>query len=317
MAEIFLLGWVGVDYFFVLSGFIIYHVNSRSIGRSEHLGRYIFKRFVRLFPIYWLYTAFVWVAALLIKTIAAKDIISWTSFSSEALISSLLVLPSTTLPILPVAWTLTYEVLFYAAFALLFITISNQRTRFVLCALWLLAIFLGYTSLLPTAPKGTWFSIASDTRILEFFAGGVAAYLLPLVASYFPQRKAVLLSIIAFSLLLVVLAIEHSQKGIIQASGYTMLVVPLGLLVLAMALEDFSRPAGPHGRLRLAMCYVGDASYSIYLIHFHVVMVVAFITNRFHIIKAGGFIVATVASIIVGCLAYTYIEKPLLSKISR
>src|SRR5882762_91392 len=50
------LGNLGVDFFFVLSGFIILFAHVDDIGKSDAWGAYVYRRFVRLFPIYWLYT---------------------------------------------------------------------------------------------------------------------------------------------------------------------------------------------------------------------------------------------------------------------
>ena len=47
----------GVDFFFVLSGFIILFAHVGDIDKPRAWGEYIYRRFVRLFPIYWLYTA--------------------------------------------------------------------------------------------------------------------------------------------------------------------------------------------------------------------------------------------------------------------
>ena len=46
-------GWYGVDLFFVLSGFIICHVHWNDIGRPEQVRSYFWKRFVRIYPTYW------------------------------------------------------------------------------------------------------------------------------------------------------------------------------------------------------------------------------------------------------------------------
>lgn len=46
-------GTHGVLVFFVLSGFIIHYVHNKDIGRPHRLGRYLFRRFMRLFPSYW------------------------------------------------------------------------------------------------------------------------------------------------------------------------------------------------------------------------------------------------------------------------
>ncbi|MGH8473629.1 MAG: acyltransferase family protein, partial [Gammaproteobacteria bacterium] len=46
----------GVDFFFVLSGFIIYFAHSRDFGHPERLGSYAKKRAIRLLPTLWLVT---------------------------------------------------------------------------------------------------------------------------------------------------------------------------------------------------------------------------------------------------------------------
>ena len=45
---------VGVDFFFVLSGFIVTFVHWHDLGRPERLGRYARRRFTRVFPAYWI-----------------------------------------------------------------------------------------------------------------------------------------------------------------------------------------------------------------------------------------------------------------------
>src|SRR5271166_6887268 len=47
----------GVDFFFVLSGFVITYAHWRDIGRPERVKTYYIKRFLRIYPPYWIVTA--------------------------------------------------------------------------------------------------------------------------------------------------------------------------------------------------------------------------------------------------------------------
>ena len=49
---LFKFGHAGVDFFFVLSGFIIFHVHRTDLGNPARLGKYLARRFVRIFPTY-------------------------------------------------------------------------------------------------------------------------------------------------------------------------------------------------------------------------------------------------------------------------
>lgn len=48
-------GYIGVDFFFVLSGFIITYNHFHDIGNQTKLPPYFIKRLMRVYPIYWLF----------------------------------------------------------------------------------------------------------------------------------------------------------------------------------------------------------------------------------------------------------------------
>ena len=50
-------GWASFDYFFVLSGFILLHVHNKDLGDRSSFRGYLWRRFTRIYPIYWIILA--------------------------------------------------------------------------------------------------------------------------------------------------------------------------------------------------------------------------------------------------------------------
>jgi exopolysaccharide production protein ExoZ len=157
------IGHVGVDFFFVLSGFIIYFIHAKDVGKPTVLLPFVIKRVVRVFPLFWL--VFV-VHALLAPFMASVDLPSISSGLSQFLL----------LPIVPdfrlvgVSWTLQFEMLFYAAFATL---ILHRLVGMLLMAAWLVAAV--YWHFIMDMPANT---MLLSSYVFQFFIGMLAGYVI-------------------------------------------------------------------------------------------------------------------------------------------
>jgi exopolysaccharide production protein ExoZ len=126
------LGDWGVQFFFVLSGFIIAYVHSRDFDDPKKLGIYVSRRLSRIFPVFWLVLPIA-IVLLELKPAPYRPTIPLIRLATDALL-----LPNGYPPLLDPAWTLRHEMIFYGIFALALI---NRRIAVSAFALWGAALF--------------------------------------------------------------------------------------------------------------------------------------------------------------------------------
>ena len=302
------LGWLGVILFFVVSGFIMVAVTGQ--GRFE-AGSFIRRRVLRVVPLYW---AFTFMAALL--ALVLPDIFKTTVFDGQQLLLSLAFIPfynpaSHGLhPLYKLGWTLNYEMFFYVSFALLAVLNARQRVlvlTIAYAALSLVGLVLHpesaipafYTSYMPLAfVAGAWLGLAHiEGRLLRM----PRAMIVPLVAiglaglvEGFWVDRGIMEDVTAF-------------LGFLAFSG--------AAIALFVGLEDRL----PHPRL---LERLGDASYSIYLVHIFAVAAVAGVLLKLlepgnGLVVSGAIALAIAGGLGLGWMVYTVVEKPLLVRLRR
>jgi len=291
------LGRTGVDFFFVLSGFVIFHVHRKDIGVTSRAATYAWRRFVRVYPPYWVVTAGM-IAILLAMPGISFDI----PLTGRSIGLSLALWPHETGPILDVAWTLQHEVLFYAVFLLALI----HRAGILLLVLWVIGsilanFFVGFDS---TAARFV-FSLYN----MEFFFGMACAVLFKFVSA----RLGLVLIVVGIVILVVTgvadldapLDDTHDVRWrLFYGSGYALVI--LGL-------------AGAEERGRLAIpptaLFLGTASYAIYLVHTPALWVVGRSVAMIHLDRylsvSGLFILIAASAAAGGVLFHKAVEAPL------
>jgi exopolysaccharide production protein ExoZ len=107
----FRAGHSGVEYFFVLSGFIIYSVHRRDLGVSGAVSRFAWKRILRIYPPFIVATLAMLTVYALVPGLAAGKVLGLER------VADILLIPMQSPATLGVSWSLRHEMVFYAIFA--------------------------------------------------------------------------------------------------------------------------------------------------------------------------------------------------------
>lgn len=300
-AGVGVFGGLGVDLFFAISGFVIFATTLRDFSLRE----YLMKRCIRIIPIYWALT-FVMAALIL----ATPGLFSGTIFTFDHFIRSLLFIPTYTpsrvneiTPLLPPGWTLNYEMFFYASFGLLLVLFRNRLLLLVALTVLFGSLVVAGSFLKNDAAIAVTYT---SSRLFEFLAGVFAAYLL-LYWPRLPMRPVVAWTLMAGGWALLV------HVGFFEGSVAS-LIAGIFAVVFAAAALDRAGTGGSYPFFKL----LGDASYSIYLIHIFVLGALKQVLLRFaaasdSLIQTVMFIsAAIVLSACAGVLMYLYFEVPVL-----
>ncbi len=170
----FLWAHHGVDFFFVLSGFIIYHVHGDDARTAINALSYAMKRVSRIYVPY-LPVACATMLLYVIFENVPPDGRRWN------VLSTLTLLPFEKQSVLSVAWTLTYEIIFYA----FFLTFYLGRIFVLLLLAWCSCILAAQLSGidLQTLPKFA--SVILNPLVLLFFGGLAAAMAARMMPGWF------------------------------------------------------------------------------------------------------------------------------------
>jgi exopolysaccharide production protein ExoZ len=310
----------GVDIFFVISGFIIVYSSSSLFQKRGAWREFITRRIIRIVPLYWL-TSLLALAYILIRH-RDSDILPTEVFRNWV-ISSFLFIPHARTngemsPLNGVGWTLNYEMFFYAFFAIA-LYLSPRRAFASITILFAILIWAGNYSGLSLSPSLTFLC---NPRILEFsfgmllslaFQGGIR------IPTWLTCAL-VLLGIVESSLVgFFGLSIFKSPTYEI-ASTFLQWGIPSALIVSGLALRDGLIPARQTWPVARLFCFIGEASYSIYLMHPFTITFIRFIYFHPH---SNGMIppqqpwvyvtLQFVFAVAAGVLTHIAIEKPLIN----
>lgn len=292
------LGNRGVDFFFVLSGFIILFAHFKDIDKPKAWSNYVYRRFVRLYPIYWIYTIGLVVMLLFVSGSDAK----MPENLGDWLTSLTLIRFTDGAPPLPPAWTLFHELAFYAVFSIL---ILSRRIGLIALSVFVLIAILNYQ--FPAENARNAFNVYTAAYNLYFVLGMGAFWLYKKGGNGYWELIA---GLCVFVFATATNPLPYHLSPIVLASSFAL------ILAGATKIEVSGKFHIPY-----FLVIAGDASYTIYLAHSNIEGTLLKIATKLHLKEVIGpgptFLIVLVATIVLGCGAFLVIEKPLLNVLRR
>lgn len=303
--RLFLNGDIGVDLFFLISGFIIYFITRQDNNGLSSAKIFFIKRFCRVFPPYFVITLLV----------AGNSIDSWIDTGK-----SLLFIPLDTLRPAPwfgvaklfVGWTLNYEFIFYTLFTLCML--FREKKVIYLAVFILLAItipaWLNNTGISPSNNYHYpgYLATITNSLMIEFLVGCFTAYLVINHKIKYSKTVSFALIVFSFALFFTVILTHSSAIGNI---GY--IVACFMLLFTLTNHESFYSFKAPK-----CVLATGKISFSLYLVHYRAKSLLRKVVD-FNGAYAGitMFFLAVILSFILAVISYYLLEKKLSLKLKK
>lgn len=313
-------GWVAVDIFFAVSGFVFFWLYLEPVRRREiGAGKFALQRFSRLYPLYFLTLLVATALQLAFRHATGNwfifDANDWSHFVKSVFLAQQWLPPDELQSFNGPAWAVSVEVLLYIVF---FVGVRFGLRGPIACAALAL---VGAVYFFQDGQIGR--------GIMGFFWGGATYYAVDAIASC-PAAKSLarivalaalaawaiaiadvylsfhntLISMLPFAAARFTIGYEYQ----IFLMAFIFVIVPLTLAALALHEELFG---GAWARFTL----LGDISYSTYLIHFLMQLTLALLALYFGWTPQDfmhGWVMAAFYVVLIGLgwASYTYFERP-------
>jgi peptidoglycan/LPS O-acetylase OafA/YrhL len=272
----------GVDIFFVISGFII---ATTAAAQRDPLN-FVFRRAVRIYPVYWLVLLAAFVSS------------SWIALSAEerpALDFGLIFAWTYPNWYIGPAWSIAFELHFYAAVAGILAIAPNRLFELLFAGLGMVMVAVAFRLQL---------GIYSHPLVLEFGAGVGIAYLLSKGGLHFsPRNLAVSAGLFALGWYWIfVHGSADAQFARVATYG-----LAAGLLIHAVVSAEIEGQS-----FSPILQWFGKISYSLYIVHYLVMKWIGNFTGLWLLSTPGTIIASILLSIGLATALHVIIEAPLI-----
>ena len=304
LGNVFIFGGEGVDVFFILSGFIITYSNIKSIPKTADIGKFLKKRIIRIYSIYWVIISLI----LLLQLFLPFFYKTHFQFTITKLLNTYLLLLNYFM-LNDVNWSLTNKLFFYLLFIIALIT--PKKNHILLLLFIYLAFLILFSTVLDVKSPSNNFIYLLLFPINIVVLLGIDVVMSIKIFSINSSIPFLILGIVLF----IDAAIFTNTDNFILNNSYNRVILygfPSFIIILAFVKYELNNQVNiPSLFLKLS-----DASYSIYLFHLPLVATFFKIVFKLHItnyllivLLSGGLVIAVCyASIVI----YNKIEMPLI-----
>lgn len=290
------IGIYGVAVFYVLSGLTMYHVYATRMQSSRQVGTFFVRRAFRIFPLLWLVTIATLVLdrewpdplTAFLNLTGLFGFFDWNGYIALG------------------AWSIGNELVFYALFPLLVLTLRRRWAFWSAVALFFaIAAYFSFGVLDAASPLSEQWSMYVNplNQAFLFVAGMAIGRLLRDVSV--PRWILLLVAVVALAIFVVWPSGEGQISLVTGANRFVFSAVCVALCAVAYKLvvdapRWIDRPLGT----------LGEASYSVYLIH-PIAFTVVSLLVRDRLPDAIIAVVAVVLTLVGSVLCYRLYERPL------
>lgn len=298
---LFMLGYVGVSFFFMLSGFVLAWSYDRHLSLEAFYGR----RISRIYPLH------------LLTALAAVSLLALAAVSTPpgAVLANILLLqawfPQETYAsaLNGVSWSLSCEAFFYALFPFLVRPLMQASRPLRIALLVVLATMLGCIAMHMLLPAQIAEHVVYKNPLLrvgEFVLGMLLAANLRRFVRFNDIRVG--LACFLASLLCVFLVSRLISKTLVPVGHdfVNLMMLPATAFLIASAAN--SDLAGRRSLFRSrTMVLLGQASFALYMVHALVLQAAALLLGKGY----GVWMLASAASILLSILVFKLVEEPM------
>ncbi|MFN8291983.1 MAG: acyltransferase [Chitinophagaceae bacterium] len=319
----FFFGWLGVDLFFVLSGFLITDILLNTVGRKDFLKNFYVRRVLRIFPLFYL-AIFIFVLLLpQVKSLGLQvDYYTKNQFWLWTYLQNWLFIFKEPYgdKILLHTWSLAVEEQFYLVWPLLILLF--RKPGYLLAVMITLLLLTGIARYVVWSFKVedlAYSSLYTFTRIDGLCIGAMVA-LLQRMNPLFLKKNTLFIVLLMAAVNFGFYFINHSSGftlPYLAFAGYTTFAVLFGILVY----EAVSGESTIIQRLfnNRPLKFFGRISYGLYVYHWPVYILLFDRTRDWMLARSGisyrtaelaGGILVTIAAVLVSMISYRFFESP-------